>query len=691
MHFQRSHSSLAAWFFTSTALVFIPAIGHAATTAKPVTASLNNGMDPAIAPGDDFFAFANGGWINSTAIPPDRPSWGVASALIEQTNVQIQKLIGELPAGTDKKNPDRAKVADFYAAYTDQAAIEAKGLTPLKATLQRIEAIRTKQALAHALGASLRADVDPLNKTNFSTENLFGLWVAPGFKDNTHYTPYLLQGGLGMPDRDYYWSNNPKIVALRSKYEIHITDMLRLAGVPDAEEHASPVFELERQIAQSHVSAEESQNILQANNRWTIADFTKQAPGMDWPAYFKGAGLFQQPGFIVWQPSAFKGAAALVASTPLAVWKDYLIYHAINHYADVLPQSVVNQHFIFYGKVLSGTPEQEVLAKRALTATNKALGDAVGKMYTEQYFSAAAKTKAQEMVHNIIAAFGRRIEQLDWMSPATKQQAQAKLKTLYVGIGYPDHWQTYQGLQVLRSDAFGNTARAESFAYLQAVGKLGHTVDRTEWCMAPQEVNAVNMPLQNALNFPAAILQAPFFDPTAPDAVNYASIGAVIGHEISHSFDDQGARFDAQGSLRNWWTEADLTHFKASSQALVAQYSAYRAFPDLAVNGAQTLSENIADLAGLAAAYDAYRATVGGKQTPEQEKADAQVFFTAYGQSWRSKARDASLRRAIITNAHAPGQYRALTVRNMDAWYSAFDVKPTQKLYLAPDARIKIW
>jgi putative endopeptidase len=665
------------------------------TAAAPAGAPTAAPTARAVAPGDDFYAYINGDWMSKTEIPADRSTWGVFATVAEQTNLQITGLIEAIDA--DKAATAQARqVSDFYRSFMDEAAIEAKGAAPLQAVLQQIAAVSDKAGLARALGASLRADVDPLNNTNFFTENLFGLWVAQGLTDPSHNVGYLLQGGLGMPDRAYYLDDNAKMAELRTKYQAHIAAMLKLAGYAtsdaDAAARAANIFDLERRIAQSHATREDSADVAKANNPWRAADFAKKAPGLDWKAYFKAAGLQDQKSFIVWHPGAFKGAAALVASVPLATWKDYLSFHAVNHFSGTLPAAFANQRFAFYGSALTGTPQQAIRSKRALAATNAALSDAVGQMYVKQYFPPESKARVQQMVSNIVAAFSRRIDQLDWMAPATKAQAQEKLKTLYVGVGYPERWKSYEGLKVVRGDAFGNALRAEQFHYREQVAKLHKPVNRTEWSMPAQLVNAVNLPLQNALNFPAAILQPPFFDPKASDAINYGDIGATIGHEISHSFDDQGAQFDAQGRWRNWWTPADLEHFKAASNKLAAQYSAYKPFADLAVNGQQTLSENLADLAGLAVAYDGFKASTAGKDAAKTDAREAdREFFTGYGESWRYKAREAALRQQILTDGHAPAPYRTATVRNIDAWYDAFDVKPGQKLYLAPADRVRVW
>jgi putative endopeptidase len=541
------------------------------------------------------------------------------------------------------------------------------------------------------LGESLRADVDPLNDTNFETENLFGLWVAPGFSDSEHYTPYLLQGGLGIPSRDYYLGTSDKMKAVQVAYKNYVAAALKLGGVTDADKKAAAIFALESEIAKAQESIVDSQDVVKANNVWARSDFAKKAPGLDWDQFFAGAKL-PANSFIVWQPSAFTGLSKLVASQPLDVWKAWLAFHRINHFAPVLAKAFVDARFEFYGKALSGTPKQQDRWKRAVNITNDALGDAVGKLYAAKYFPPEAKAKAQAMVKNITAAWGRRIDALTWMTPATKAKAKEKLFALYVGIGYPETWRDYSAFQVVKGDAFGNRARSDLFEYRRNVDRIGKAVDRREWAMTPQTVNAVNLPLQIGLNFPAAILDRPFFDAKANDAFNYGAIGAVIGHEISHTFDDQGAAFDTKGRLDNWWTKADFAHFQQSGQKLVAQYNAYKPFPDLAVNGQQTLGENIADNAGLEAAFDAWRTSLGGKPAPaDQGLSGEQQFYLAYAQSWQAKTREAAARQRILTDVHAPDQYRALEVRNSDGWYQAFDVKPGQKLYLAPAQRVHVW
>jgi len=655
--------------------------------AGPAAAAAEPGAAPAVRPGDDFFEYVNGDWLAHHEIPADKSSWGPGSAVGEETSRRIAKLI-EAAAADRGARGEKRQIADFYTAYMDEAGIEARGTAPLRPALAGIAAIRDKAALARALGRTLHADVDALNNTNFVTGNLFGLWVAPDMHDPTHAMPYLLQGGLGMPDRTYYLDAGPRMAALRRRYEAHVAATLALAGFDDAPARAARVMALELKLAARHVSREDSEDVLKADNPWTLRDFAARAPGLDWPAFFEAAGLGDQPRFGVWQPAGISGGAALVASEDLATWKDYLSFHLVDHFSDVLPKAFVDEHFAFHGTAMAGTPQLPDRWKRALAAAGAAMDEPVGHLYVDAYFPAANKRRVGEMVGNIVDAFRRRIDKLDWMAPATRAEAKAKLQVLDVGVGYPDRWRPWGGLEVSPADAFGNVLRGQRFHDAQQLARLHQPVDRGEWSMPPQLVNAVNMPIQNAIDFPAAILQPPFFDPQASDAANYGAIGATIGHEISHSFDDEGAQFDSRGRLRNWWTAADGAHFKAATAALAAQYSAYRPFPDLAINGQQTLSENLADLAGVGAAHDAYLASLhGAAPTKEQER----EFFTAFARNWCRKAREASLRQQIIGDGHAPSKYRAFTVRNLDAWYDAFDVQPGQAMYLAPQERVRVW
>jgi predicted metalloendopeptidase len=666
-----------------------PAPAPAVRTSYPPGVDLA-GIDRTVKPGDDFFRYANGAWLATAEIPPDRANWGTSAELSELTNQRTRELIQGAVAA--KPGTEARKVGDYYTAYMDEVAIEKLGLTPLNARLSRIAAIKDKRGLAAEFGRELRADVDALNSTNFDTDHLFGLWVEQDLNDPSRYAPYLLQGGLGMPDRDYYLSPSPKMEAIRKAYRAHIAKVLNLAGHKDAEAEAARIYALEEKIARAHAPRADSEDVLKANNPWARADFARKAPGLDWTAFFTAAGLTARPQFIVWHPGAVSGEAALVASEPLADWKAYLAYLQINHYSNILPKAFADERFAFYGTTLAGTPQQALRWKRAVNATNGALSDAVGKLYVAKYFPPESKAKVQAMVADLIAAFRVRIDKLDWMAPATKAEAKKKLATLKVGVGYPDHWIDYTSLKISPTAALANAIAAEDFEYRRNLAKFGKPVDRGEWAMPAQLVNAVNLPVRNALNFPAAILQPPYFNPQNTIAENLGGTGGTIGHEISHSFDDQGAQFDSAGRLRNWWTAADADHFKASGKALADQFSAYRPFPDLNENGEQTLSENIADIAGLNAAYDAYRLANGGKEGPaSQGLSGDQQFFLAHAQSWRGKQREALTRQRVVTDGHALAEYRADTVRNMDAWYAAFGVKPGEKLALPPGERVKIW
>jgi putative endopeptidase len=686
-------NTLQQFIVGRAALVAISLALAVGADSAPLTHGLDlAGIDHAVQPGENFFAYANGTWLKNTEIPADRSNYGVGAVLVEVTNKRTVALIQEADAHGAAKSPEARQIGDYYAAFMDEAAIETQGLRPLEPALARISAIADRKALAQVLGASLRTDVDVLNFTNFYTDHIFGLWVAQDLNDPGRYAAFLLQGGLGLPDRDYYLDSSARMAAIRDKYQAHIALVLKLAHIADADAKAARIFDLEHRIAAAHWPRVDSEDVIKGNNYWKRRDFKTRAPGLDWQAYFKAAQLDGRPDFTVWQASAVTGISALVASEPLATWKDYLTFHAIEHAANFLPKAFVEEYFAFHGKVLAGTPALRERWKRAVDSTSEALGEAVGKLYVQRYFSPAEKARVEAMVKNLVVAFGERIDKLDWMAAQTKTRAKEKLATLKVGVGYPDKWRDYSGLKITRGDALGNIERAEQFEYQRNLAKLGAPIDRSEWVMTPQTVNAVNLPVMNALNFPAAILQPPDLDPQRPVVMDYGAAGALIGHEISHSFDDEGALFDASGRLNNWWTKEDLAHFRASSARLVEQYNAYRPFPDLAVNGKLTLSENIADVAGLAVSYDAYRLSLHGKSAPAaQGFTPEQQFFLSFAQSWRQKIREPALRQRIVTDSHAPAEYRAATVRNLDAWYSAFDVKPGQGLYLAPQDRVQVW
>ena len=675
------------------ALIGTTALAQTSTAPSSPPVGIDTaGIDRSVKPGDDFDAYANGGWRARTTIPADRASTGVFLDVFSKSEKRNAELIANAGASRPAAGSDARKIADYYAAYLNTAAIDARGLAPIQPELAAIAALKDKTALAIMLGADLRADVDPLNATNYRTEHLFGLFVTQGLATPERTMPYLLQGGIGMPERDYYLSPSADKVAARKAYGEYLARAMTLAGLSDPAMRAARVMALETKIANAHLDYLSSQDVEKANNVWRRADFATKAPGLDWNAFFTAAQLQGQPEFIVWMPDATAKLAALVASEPLDAWKDWLAFHHINQVASVLPKSFDDASFAFYGRALTGVEQPRARDKRAIAATNGALGDAVGKIYVQRYFPASSKAEIQAMVKNILAAFDARVAKLDWMAPATRAEARRKIETMRVGVGYPETWRDYSSLEIKADDPVGNLQRARLAEYRHQLSKLGKTPDRGEWWMTPQTVNAVNLPLQNALNFPAAILEAPFFDPKADAASNYGSIGAVIGHEISHSFDNTGATFDASGKLRNWWTPADLARFKAQGKMLADQFSAYEPLPGAKVNGEQTLGENIADVAGLTAAYEAYHASLGGKPAPVVGGLTGdQRFFLAFAQSWREKTREAALRAQIATDGHSPGSLRAQTVRNLDAWYPAFQVQPGQKLYLAPPQRVKVW
>jgi len=649
-------------------------------------------MDPTVRPGDDFYRYANGAWDRRTQIPPELGSFGSFNIAAKKADADVAEIVhraatANAPAGTDIR-----KVADFYHAFLDTAAIATRGTAPIRPLLDSIAALGSKQDLARFIGAHLRADVDPINNGVLHTDNLFGLWVAQDFNHPGQNVASLLQGGVAMPDRTYYLDASPRMAQVRAQYRTHVARMLALAGVASADAKADAIVALETRIAEAHWKLEDSEDPSKGNNHWARADFTRNAPGFDWPAFFAAAQLSHEDSLVAWQPSAITGIAALVGSQPLASWAALLAYHAIEDHAAVLPPTLDREAFAFFGKTIGGAEAQDSRDRRAVAATSDALGFVVGKQYVERYFPPAAKANAQRMVAGLITAFEHRIDALSWMASSTKAEAKAKLQTLRVSIGYPDKWPSYAALVVVPRDAYGNADRVTRFTYARSIAELRKPVDHDMWVMTPQTVNAVNMPAMNALNFPAAILQPPFFDATRADAMNYGGIGAVIGHEISHSFDNLGAAFDSKGRMRNWWTPSDFAHFKASTHALALQYDSYHPLPDLAINGQQTLSENIADLAGITAAYDAFHASLGRRPAPEVGGLTGdQQLFLSFAQIWRTKFREPALRRQLLTNGHSPGPWRALTVRNLDAWYSAFGVRPGEKLYLGPGERVRIW
>lgn len=649
-------------------------------------------IDHSIKPGDNFFKYANGEWLKTAEIPADRSSIGTFLTVYKRTQKHVTDIIKHAADSQPEPGSSARMIADYYAAFMDTKAIEKHGLKPLKPELDAIDAVKSRNDLASVLGSRLRQDVDPINATDFHTSNLFGLFVAQGLDDPSHNIAYLLQGGLILPGRDYYLSDNESMAGYRDKYKTYIAAILEQAGTTDADAAAKRVFDLEMKIAKAQENLIDSQDVHKANNLWSLADFNKKAPGLDWNAYFKAAGLDDQKVIDAWQPEAITKLSRLVADAPLDAWRDLLTFHTLDHYASLLPKSFADLAFQFHGHTLSGIPQQRERSKRAVSATGNALGFAVGKLYAEKYFPAEAKQQAEQMVDNLVAAFRERLDKLDWMTPETREKAKEKLATLEVQVGYPDQWPSHDGLEISADDPLTNAINVSKFNYRKRLAVLGKPVNRDHWWMYPQTVNAINLPLENELQFPAAILQPPFFDPDADAAHNYGAIGSVIGHEISHSFDNMGSQFDAQGRLRNWWTPADAKQFKEKSDQLARQFDQYEALPGLHIDGTQTLGENIADVSGLTISLVAYHKSLNGKPAPELDGLTGdQRFFLSFAQAWQSKMRPETLRQRVKTGVHAPGQFRAETVRNLDAWYKAFDIQPDAKLYLDPDQRVQIW
>nr|WP_295785049.1 M13 family metallopeptidase [Rhodoferax sp.] len=666
------------------------ALGMAFVGPAHAQTDAHAGVDTRIQPGDDFFAYANGAWLRDTPIPAGKDRVTARTELVDLGQQRIAELMEH--ARTQAVGSLARKIADFRTAYLNQAAIEAAGMAPIKPLLRRIDQVRDKADLARLLGSELRADVDPLNKGVYDSAHVLGLSVEAGLHAEKNNVAFLVQGGLGMASRDDYLNLAPDKQALRAAYQTYIARALASVGPQSTDKlpaRAQAVLALETALAQSHATPQDSAEDHNADNLWMRADFAQKAPGMDWSAFFAAAGLARQQEFVAWQPGALQGLATLVASTPLQVWTDYLRFHAVARYADVLPQ-VVTQAALAFRTAQGITPADR--EQRALEATQQSLNEALGRVYVERYFPAEEKVRLQHIAADVIAAFDRRLQSVSWMSPVAKAVARAKLQTVYFGLGYPETWSDYSGLRISPQDPVGNLQRVVLRDYQQALARVGQPVDKRAWAMGAHRVGAVLLFQQNAYNFPAALLQAPKFDASASDATNYGAIGAIIGHEVSHTIDTLGVEYDAAGALHKWWTPEDTARYQLATQPLVAQYAAYQALPDAAVNGQVTLVENLADLGGLAAAFDAYRASVASKGLGKEAlRQQDQQFFIGFARSWRSKLSDEALRKQIATDNHAPDSLRIATVRNLDAWYEAFDVLPGQRLYLEPKARLRIW
>lgn len=646
-------------------------------------------MDLGVKPGDDFYRYANGGWLKGSKISPGKSTFDTRAVITERTSQRVRELIQTAAAAGAARGSVTQKVGDYFAGFMNEADIEQKGLTPLADEMARIDAITEKTSLSAYLGGTLNNEVDGLTA---NADHILGIWVNQGFEDAKHNAAHLWQGGLGMPDRESYLDQSPKTAALRAQYQAHIAAILKLAGIKESEEAAARVLSLEIKIAGSHAPDADAADVFKQNNPWKRADFAVKAPGMNWDAYFREAGLAGQSELIVWQPSAVTGAAALVESESTASWKDYLRFHLIEHYSAVLPRGVAVEDFAFYGKTFSAAAEPADRTTKGIAATNAALGQAVGQLYTAQYFPPGAKAKATAMADDLIKAWRSRIANLSWMSSPTKEKALTKLAAFKLGLGYPDVWIDYSALNVVRGDAIGNMRRAEAFNRLRDLALLKHPVEPYEWPLNPQTPGAVIMFSPNAEFFAAGILQPPYFDHEGDAASNYGSAGAGMAHEIGHSFDELGNIYDDQGRLGMWWTAADTAAYHAAAAQLVTQFDAYCPLADLCVNGKQVMSESVLDLAGLLVAHDAYQLSLKGKpDTVIGGLSGEQRFFLAFSQRWRRLQSDAALRRQIATDTHPPGEYRSDTVRNVDAWYKAFPVAPGDKLYLKPEDRVKIW
>ena len=633
------------------------------------------GMDRSAVPGDDFFEYANGLWAKNTPIPADKARYGMFNVLDDLSKERTRTIIEE------QSKDANSKIGNAFASFMDEATIESKGLTPFEPWLNEVRAIKSKKDLP-----KLYSDADRLG-----INTPFPMFVGQDRKASDQYALNVFQGGLGMPDRDYYLSSDPKLVETRAKYLQHLTNMLTLAGEPNAAARAKAILAYETKIAKVHWPRADSRDANKTYNKMTLAEVRKFAPGFDFPQLVKDDGA-NVDYVIVFQPSAFKGISALLGSTPLPVLRDQLLVRSLDSYADYLPKKFDDESFAFYRTALSGVPEQEPRWKRAVNFTVGSLGDDVSKLYVAKYFPPETKAAADKLVHNLIDAMGRRIDGLDWMSADTKAKAHAKLAAFNPKIGYPSQWRDMSGLVIARDDLLGNAMRSNRFEYDYQLGKLGGAVRRWEWGMTPMEINAYSNSTMVEIVFPAAILQPPFFDPNADAAVNYGGIGAVIGHEMSHQFDDQGSKYDLHGNLIDWWTPADSKNFQARLDKYEAQINSYEPLPGMHVNGKLTMGENVADLAGLSVAHDAYLASLNGAPPPVIDGFSAdQRFYLGWAQVWRCNDREAALRQQLLTNPHSPCRVRTDVVRNMDPWYSAFDVKPGQKLYLTPEQRVRIW
>jgi predicted metalloendopeptidase len=640
------------------------------------------GVDTSIEPGDDFFAYANGAWLKAAVIPAGRNRWTVRDEINDLTKKQVAAILED--AKTARPGSLARKVADFRSAFLNQSAMEAKGVAPLAPMLSRIDRAGDKLALARLLGSTMHADVDPLDFGIYTSSSVLGLSVEHSIHGEKNYSAFLVQGGLGLGDREPYLSPDSAAVTQRGRYRTYIARMLDLAGFGHADQRAQSVLALETALAETQATSQASGVDRNADHLWSKADFARQAPGMDWGAFFEAAGLGNQQLLVAWQPSAVTGVAALVASQPLESWKDYLRFHVIDEYADVLPRAFAEAAADMHG---DGRTRDE----RALAITQSAMADAIGQIYAERYFSPAQKARVRDVIANVAAAFHAHAARAAWLSSDSRKTALAKLDRMYVGIGFPDQWPSWGDLRIDTDDAFGNAQRIADRNRRRALARLTKAYDPHEWVLTPHTAGAVLIFQQNAYEFAAALLQPPKYDSTASDAATYGAIGAIIGHDMSHFVDVLGADYEPDGRMRRWWSADDSVRFEAAAEPIVKQFSEYQPLPGLSVNGRLTRTENVADLAGLTAAFEGYRKSLGTKAGDKSAvlRGDRE-FFIAFAQAWGMTMNETGLR-AQLASDHAPENYRVDTVRNLDAWYEAFDVVPGQRLYLEPSARVRIW
>ena len=662
-----------------------PKVVTAAVTEKAELGSFGvdlTARNEAVKPGDDFFMYASGTWYDNYEMPADKTRYGAFSGLAERSEDDVKAIIEEIAARKDL-NAEEKLVADFYNAYMDTETLNKLGVAPIKPLLSEISDIASTDDLAEMFGKSWLTG----NKAPFGG----GMWFNR--LDPNKYEMSLGAGGLGLPDRSYYLEDAERFVKTRTAYVAHIADMLKFAGVENTAERAQAIVDLETKIAQGHWPREKRRNRDLTLNQIERADLSTAYPGFNWDLYFAQTG-YKVPQLNVSQPEPIKAMIELINQEDIAVWKDYLTYHAISGNAGLLSEDVFNTNFAFFGKELNGQQEPRPRWKRAISEMSgtSSLGFAIGKIYVARYFPESSKQQMSELVENLRTALGERIDNLEWMGDETKVNARAKLAAFVPKIGYPDVWQSYDGLSITKNDLIGNVKNMREFFHAESVEKELQKTDRNRWGMTPQRVNAYYNSSFNEIVFPAAILQPPFFDPNADPAVNYGGIGAVIGHEMGHGFDDQGSKSDENGVQRNWWTDADRAAFDKKADQLAAQYSKYEPIEGNFVNGRNSLGENIGDVGGLSMAYRAYKLSLNGKEAPVIDGVTGdQRFFLAWAQVWKEKRTEQSMLNQLRGGTHAPGRFRAQAPRNHDAWYKAFDVKPGDELYLPEDERVRIW